>query len=161
MPTGTELATPRQSTASLEQSQSDHTPAGNVADDKMEASEVGCGPGHEDDGLSKVDVCDECNKARQEEELRNQLHFANKGLYIKHVAKPTESCKDAECASDSGGGLRKSRRSRAGKAFQTYSILASSDETLADLKLKVSTPNVDVSSPSQFSMKTSMQPTHG
>lgn len=138
---GTEVAARQQSTALLEPSPSDHAPAGNLADDNMETGDVGSVPGHEDDGLPKTDVCDECDKARQEEELHDQLHFANKVLYIKHVAKPTESCKDAECATNIDGGLRKSRRSRAGKTFQTYSILASSDETLADLKLKVSTPN--------------------
>lgn len=129
----------------MKQKQKDHAPAVNFADDETEAGTgaTTCMSDFDDDDMPRTEVCDECNKAREEEELRNELHFTNQIIYVKHVAKPPEaSCGDGDCASDASGGRRKSRRSRAGKAFQTYTVLVSSAETLSDLKLKVSTRKI-------------------
>jgi len=140
----TEVATPRQSAVSVKQNQDGHGPGTDFSDDETEAGSGATMDELVDDGLPSVEVCNDCNKAREEEELRKQLHFTDKILYVRHVARPpASSCEDDNRASDTNGGRRKSRRSRAGKAFQTYTVLISSVETLSDLKLKVSTHPTD------------------
>ena len=138
--TGSAVASPKQSslspTASDKHSQNETAQENHLVCGDMEP---GKGEAEEDDGLSKFEVCEECNKAREEEERFNQLHFSNRPLYVKHVAKVTEaSSNDVDHVVAGTCGRRKSRRSRAGKAYQTYTVLASSDETLSTLKLKVS-----------------------
>eukprot|EP01043_Picozoa_sp_COSAG02_P025574 COSAG02_NODE_1442_length_12573_cov_2.397485_4_plen_159_part_00 len=140
----TEVATPRQSAVSMKQNQDSYGPGANLTDDETDAGSGTTMVELVDDGLPNAEVCDDCNKAREEEELRKQLHFTDKILYVKHVARPPESsCEDDNRASDTNDGRRKSRRSRAGKAFQTYTVVMSSVETLSDLKLKVRTSPTD------------------
>lgn len=138
----TQVATPEKSaarsTAFDKQDESNQPQSINLVDDDTVATCKDSTAAMQECNASAFEVCRECNKAREEEELRNQLNFANKTLQVKHVARVTEpSSGDASLVIDGHDSRRKSRRSRAGKAYQTYTVLMSSDETLSDLKLKV------------------------
>lgn len=152
----TELDLTQQDEDSLDCGAQSDSQATNV-DDRMAADTVEHGEGEgthaaaaggpdngggdgDDDGLAKFEVCKACNAAREQEELREQLQFSDKTLFVKHVAKITEpAASDGVQTNEADSGRRKSRRSRAGKAYQTYTVLVSSVDTLLQVKMKVST----------------------